>query len=69
MDEATLKSKYRTIAIVTGSLKPGTGKYKGKQQVMVRCKCGHKFACATSDLFQRRCAQCGEKINRSRRRK
>ncbi len=67
MDERELKEKYRTIKL--SNLRRGRGKFAHKHVVDVFCKCGAKLVCATSDLFQRRCAQCGEKINRSRRRK
>ena len=54
MDERELKEKYRTIKL--SNLRRGRGKFAHKHVVDVFCKCGAKLVCATSDLFQRRCA-------------
>lgn len=61
MNESELRDKYPVINIVPKSLKRGRG--TTKNQVQVKCRCGEKFPCYTSDLWLRRCPKCGEKIN------
>jgi hypothetical protein len=69
MNEQELIAKYKTIDIVEGSLRPGSGKHKGKNTVVVICKCGHSQKVATSDLWLKNCNSCGEKINSRKTRK
>ena len=64
MNEVELVAKYKTIKIVRGSLKKGSGHHKSKNVVKVVCKCGATQIVATSDLWLKNCCKCGEKINR-----
>jgi hypothetical protein len=69
MDEQELRSKYRSINIVKGSLRKGRGKHANKNVVDCVCKCGRKQTVASSDLWLKNCCGCGEKLNRARSRK
>jgi hypothetical protein len=68
MDEQEIRSKYRSINIVKGSLRKGRGKHANKNVVDVICRCGKKQTVATSDLHLKLCSNgCGEKLNRARK--